>query len=104
MGTRIIRVYKHCTGAKQRLYKAVRLWTLYLYKYKNHGWGSKKYADRYKRAHLSMEKMIIRILLSRFGQYKYWKVEAVGSKSALDLTMDRGLVFVVILGDDKDEM
>lgn len=98
-----IRVSKDSTGAKKRLYKAVRLWFLYRYKYLNHGWFSKKYKQRYLKAHQSMQLMIVKIL-HRFGTYRYWRVDGVGSQKAIDLIMDRDIEFIVAIGDDPEDM
>lgn len=101
--SKVIRVSKDSTGAKKRLYKAVRLWFLYRYKSMKHGWFSKKYKSRYNDAHKSMQLMIIKIL-HRFGPFKYWCVQGSGSTRAIDLIMDRGLEFMVVVGDDLEDM
>lgn len=100
---RMIKVNKESTGAKKRLYKAIRLWALYEYKSVNHGWFSKKYKARYRKANAGMRSLIIKIL-HRFGTYQYWYVQAIGSKKFIDLDMDRYLEFLITIGDNKEDM
>lgn len=97
----LIRVSKQSKGAEKRLYKAVRLMLLYNYKAENQCWR-KKTRVRYKDAQYSMKIRSIKLAMGIVGGFKYWTCEAVGSRKAIDLVLDRNLAFLISLSDNED--
>lgn len=89
-------INKDCTGFEKRLYKAVRLWLLYGYRFQACGW-TRKYKVRHKEARDRMWFMADKILFNHLGKsFSQFEVKVTGSQRVLDLDMDRNLEFMLV--------
>ncbi|WAK45381.1 hypothetical protein [Salmonella phage 3384-D8] len=97
----MIRVSKKSKGAEKRLYKAIRLMIIYDHKADNHGW-TKKYKERYRRAHCSMQQKAIKCIIKNWCSFDWWKIEAIGSRRFVDLEANRDQAFLVRISDNEE--
>lgn len=92
----LFRVSGQSVGAEKRLYKAIRLWLMYMHMAKHQGW-TKKYKARMRDAQGSMALHLKKVIRNNWPGYTRWEVEILGSNRFLDLQKDRHLRFLVIL-------